>query len=81
MKHYLIILTLSLFLTVQTKLKKTVVITSSIKKSKNNHRFVLPVFAAIECTAAVYALIPIIIASLGHVNFCLPAQPELTIEE
>lgn len=74
------ILFLCFFLKIEPQQKKTITIVSSIKKSKTNHRFVLPVFAAIECSATLYTLIPVIIASLGHINFCLPAQSEITLE-
>lgn len=80
MKHFIIILFLSFFLKIETQTQKTITIVSSFKKSKTNHRFVLPVFAAIECSATLYTIIPVIIASLGHINFCLPAQPEIELE-
>jgi hypothetical protein len=68
------------FFSIQTNEGKKVSIISSFKKSKSN-RFIVPVFAASELTAVVlYTLIPILLASLGNINFCLPAAPEIILE-
>lgn len=67
------------FLEIQTKPKKIVTIICSATKSKVQHRFVLPIVAATEYVISLYALIPILIASLGNIHFCSPAEPEITV--
>ena len=81
MKQRLIFIFLVFFLWIQTEARKTISIKISATKSKSHHRFVLPVLAATEYAISLYALIPILLASLGNIHFCLPAEPEITLEQ
>jgi hypothetical protein len=69
------------FFMIQTEARKIITIRICTKKSNPHHKFILPVLAATECTISLYALIPILIASLGNIQFCLPAEPEITVEK
>jgi hypothetical protein len=78
----LFIFLLFLFSLSQTKESKVTSIVLCLKKTKTAHRFILPIIAASELTVSLCTtLIPILIASFGNINFCLPAAPEIFLEK